>query len=95
MGQHLVDFTQFDVVALAIMAIFAASSAHAAAPTEPQRGAALVAGEQAQTTTEQIELDWIRQDVVRTLPESVSGAEIPAITTAQYAAGACVGIKDG
>ena len=46
-------------------------------------------------TGEQIEADWLAQDVVRHLPGSSWGrGDVPA-TTAQDAAGGCDGVKDG
>ena len=46
-------------------------------------------------TPEQIEADWLRQDVVRRAPSSMSNRLAAALTTQQDAAGGCDGIREG
>jgi hypothetical protein len=43
---------------------------------------------------EQIEQDWLRQDIVRTLPPATP-RPVPSVTTQQDAAGGCDGVKTG
>ncbi|MGB2753586.1 MAG: discoidin domain-containing protein [Phycisphaerae bacterium] len=56
-----------------------------AAPAEVQSGDAVI-------SPQQIEADWLRQEVVR---ESTAGGKVPQVTPEQDAAGGCDGVKDG
>ena len=44
---------------------------------------------------EQIEADWLRQEVVRNLPSASNTLAGGAVSTHQDAAGGCDGVKDG
>ena len=46
-------------------------------------------------TPEQIQADWLRQEVVRRIPSSTNSRPTAAVTTEQDAAGGCDGRKDG
>ena len=87
MLDHLVRLLPSLVSLVAVTLLGEPAVAQETSPGEPKAAAIRL--------DEQIEADWLRQDVVRTLPPAEPYRAPPAVTTQQDAAGAVDGVKDG